>query len=141
LVVPPMSEVIAGSIFEGPKMKFMLFMIPGVYQSGEVAKDFAPPMEMIEKMSRFNEEMHKAGILLNLEGLQPPRNGARVTFAEGKAKVTDEIAAHGSVVGGFWMINVASREEALAWAQRVPAEADDCIEVRPVFEMDETPAR
>jgi hypothetical protein len=118
-------------------MKFMLFMIPQVYQSGEVADNFVPPVEMVEKMTRFNEELASAGVLLSLEGLHPPKKGARVSFVGGKPNLTEEIAAPGSVIGGFWMLDLASKNEAIAWARRVPAQDGDCIEVRQVFAMED----
>lgn len=121
-------------------MKFMLLMLPQVYQSGKVADGFVPPAEMVEKMTRFNEKLVSAGVLLSLEGLHPPKKGVRVAFASGEPSLTEDVAAPGSVVGGYWMLDVASEEEAIAWARRVPAQDGDCIEVRQVFAMEDMPA-
>ena len=91
-------------------------------------------------MMKYNEQLHKAGVLLALDGLHPPSTGARVTFSGGKAKVTDgPFTEAKEVVGGYWMIQVKSREEAIEWAKRCPG--DDCtIEVRQVQEMSDFPA-
>jgi hypothetical protein len=90
-------------------------------------------------MMKYNESLQKAGVLLALDGLHPPSMGARVTFAGGKAKVTDgPFAEAKEVLGGYWMIQVKSREEAVEWAKRCPG--DDCIvEVRQVQEMCDFP--
>lgn len=124
-------------------MRFMMLMIPAVYQ-GERGKkagaDFAPSAGDVEKMMRFNEELAKTGALISLDGLHPPTQGARVSFAGGKPRVTDGPAVETkNVLGGYWMINVKSKEEALAWAKRVPAAEGDAVEIRQVFEMEEFP--
>jgi len=119
-------------------------MIPKVYQGGEGEKagaDFTPSVVAIEKMMKYNEELAKAGALLALDGLQPPATAARVAFARGKAVVSDgPFAESKEVLGGYWMIRAGSREEAIAWARRVPAEDGDVIEVRQVFENEDFPA-
>jgi hypothetical protein len=91
-------------------------------------------------MMKYNEQLQKAGVLLALDGLHPPSVGARVTFAGGEAKVTDgPFTEAKEVVGGYWMIQVKSREEAIEWATRCPG--DDCtIEVRQVQELSDFPA-
>jgi hypothetical protein len=116
-------------------MRFMMFMYPGIEE-----KDWTPSAEAVEAMSRYNEELRKAGMLLSLDGLQPPREGGVVSFdAEGKATVTDgPFAEAKEVVGGYWLIQARSKEEALEWASRCPGE--NCrIEVRRVFEMEDFP--
>lgn len=91
---------------------------------------------------KFNEELTKAGVLVTLDGLHPVAKGARVSFKGGKAKVTDgPFIESKEVIGGFWMINVKSKEEAVSWAQRVPAAEGDVIELRQVFEMSDFPYR
>lgn len=126
-------------------MRFMLFMIPKVYQPAtapaERAKDgFTPPADAVEKMMKFNEELTKAGVLLGLDGLQPNSKGARVFFTGGKATVTDgPFIEAKEVVGGYWMLQVQSKEEAVGWARRCPAADGDVIEVRRVFEMSDFP--
>ncbi len=124
-------------------MRFMMLMIPEVYQgkAGQnVASDFAPGAEDMAKMNKYNEELARAGALIALDGLHPATTGARVSFAAGKPKVTDgPFTEAKEVLGGYWMINVKSRDEAIAWAKKVPAQDGDVIEVRQVFEMEEFP--
>lgn len=124
-------------------MRFMMLMIPGVYQGAagqKVAPDFAPDAEAVAAMMKYNEDLAKAGVLLSLDGLHPATNGARVTFQGGKATSTDgPFAEAKEVLGGYWIIKVNSKEEAVDWAKRVPAGEDDIIEVRQIFEMEEFP--
>lgn len=126
-------------------MRFMMFMIPKVYQPdtppGERAGEgFAPPADAVAKMMKFNEELTKAGALISLDGLQPGSKGARVAFAGGKPKVTDgPFTEAKEVIGGYWMIQVKSKEEAVGWARRCPAADGDVIEIRQVFEMSDFP--
>lgn len=120
-------------------MKFMMFMIPKVYQPGTPAEEqagegFAPPAEAIEAMMKFNEELAKAGALISLEGLHPPAKGARVSFKGGTPSVTDgPFTEAKEVIGGYWVIDVDSKEEAIEWAQKCPAAEGDVIEIRQVF--------
>lgn len=118
-------------------MRFMMLMIPQAYRT-DVPPDFVPDPAAVAEMEKFNEEMQKAGILLSLDGLQPPVNGARVSFVSGKPVVMDgPFTETKEVLGGYWMINVASREEAIAWAVRCPATKGDVIEIRKVFEPED----
>jgi hypothetical protein len=116
-------------------MRFMVMMIPDVYRR-PVPPDFFPPADAIAKMDRFNEELQKAGVLLALDGLRPPEQGARVSFdAAGKPKVTDgPFAETKEAIGGYWMLQVKSREEAIEWARRCPAQSGDILEIRQVFD-------
>jgi hypothetical protein len=122
-----------------------MMMIPRVYQPNTPAAEragegFAPPADAIEKMTKYNEELAKAGALLALDGLHPIARGARVSFGGGKAKVTDgPFIESKEVIGGFWIIQAKSKEEAIEWARRVPAEQGDVIEIRQVFEMSDFP--
>ncbi len=126
-------------------MRFMMFMIPDVYQpdaSGrqKVGTDFTPDAEQVSAMMKYNEELAKAGVLISLDGLHPVSSGARINFAGGKPRVTDgPFIESKEVIGGYWMIQVKSKEEAIDWARRCPAGKDDMIEVRQVFEMSEFP--
>lgn len=126
-------------------MRFVLFMIPRVYQPdtppGERAGEgFAPPREAVAQMMKFNEELTKAGVLLSLDGLQPLAKGARVAFSHGTPTVTDgPFAEAKEVVGGFWMIQTKSKAEAVEWVKRCPAADGDVIEIRQVFEMADFP--
>jgi hypothetical protein len=118
-------------------MRFMMIMIPEVY-SKPIAPDFIPDMEAVKKMGEYNEALQQAGVLLALDGLTPPTAGARVSFAGGKAKVTDgSLSQSREPIGGFWMIRVKSRDEAIEWAKRCPAGANDVIELRQVHEPED----
>ena len=100
-----------------------------------------PDAKAVEAMMKYNESLQKAGVLLSLDGLHPPSVGARVAFKGGKAKVTDgPFAEVKEVLGGYWMIQVKSREEAIAWASRCPAGDNETIEVRQVQEFGDFPA-
>jgi hypothetical protein len=120
----------------------MMLMIPGVYQPGQkVDPNFTPSAEAVAAMMKYNEELAKAGVLLSLDGLQPPAKGARVAFSGRKPTVTDgPFIESKEVLGGYWMINVKSKEEAVEWAKRCPAQNGDVIELRQVFEMSDFPA-
>ncbi len=121
----------------------MMLMIPAVYQGAQGKKagaDFTPPADAVERMMKYNEELAKAGALISLDGLHPPASGARVSFVRGKPHVTDGPSIETkNILGGYWVINVKSKEEALQWAKRVPAAEGDVIEIRQVFEMEEFP--
>jgi len=119
-------------------MRFMMLMIPGGYE--QAAPGTTPDAKGVEAMMRYNEQLEKAGVLLSLDGLHPPSAGARVSFAGGKPTVTDgPFAETKEVLGGYWMIDVKSRDEAIAWAKRCPAGDNEVIEIRQVFEMDDFP--
>jgi hypothetical protein len=116
-------------------MRFMMFMYPQISE-----EEWHPSAEAVAAMSRYNEELRKAGMLLSLDGLQPPAEGGSVSFdGEGKETVTDgPFTEAKEVVGGYWLIQARSKEEALEWASRCPGE--NCrIEVRRVFEMEDFP--
>ncbi|HEX4581869.1 MAG TPA: YciI family protein [Acidobacteriaceae bacterium] len=120
-------------------MRFMMLMIPKGYE--QAAAGTTPDAKAIERMGKYNEELQKAGVLVALEGLHPPSMGARVSFAGGKPKVTDGPFTEATeVLGGFWMIRVKSKEEAIQWASRCPASANETIEIRQVMEMTDFPA-
>jgi hypothetical protein len=117
----------------------MMLVIPKGY--GRAAADFSPPADLVAKMTKYNESLTKAGVLLELDGLQPPAGGARVRFTDGKATVTDgPFTEAKEVLGGYWMIQVKSRAEAIEWAKRAPMEDGDIIEVRQVQELSDFPA-
>lgn len=119
-------------------MRFMMLMIPGGYETA--APDTMPSADAVAAMMKYNEELHAAGILLSLEGLHPPSSGARVSFKGGKPLVTDgPFAEVKEVLGGYWMIDVPSRADAIAWASRCPASANEVIEIRQVQEMSDFP--
>ena len=118
-------------------MRFMMIMFPKEYTNAKAG--WVPDLKSMEAMGKYNEELGKAGVLLALDGLRPPGDGASVSFREGEATVTDgPFAEAKEVVGGYWVIQARSTEEAVEWAKRCPGR--DCrIEVRPVFEMEDFP--
>jgi hypothetical protein len=116
-------------------MRFMMFMIPNVKE-----EDWMPSAEAVAAMSKYNESLTKAGVLLSLDGLQPPVKGARISFSGGKPRTIDgPFTEAKEVIGGYWMIQVKSKAEAVEWASRCPAADGDVIEVRQVFEMSDFP--
>ena len=115
-------------------MRFMMLMIPKGYETA--APGTVPDAKAVSAMMKYNEELQKAGVLVALDGLHPPSMGARVSFAGGKPKVTDgPFAEAKEVLGGYWMIQVKSREEAIEWAKRCPGSDNEMIEIRQVQEM------
>jgi hypothetical protein len=119
-------------------MRFMMLMIPKGYESA--APDAMPTAEAVAAMMKYNESLKKAGVLLALDGLHPPSTGARVTFPDGKPQVTDgPFSEVKEVLGGYWMIQVRSREEAIEWAKRCPASPNEIIEIRQVQELADFP--
>ena len=119
-------------------MRFMMLVIPKAYE--KAGADFVPPVDLIAKMTKYNESLSKAGVVLAIDGLHPPAKGARVRFGGGKPKVVDgPFTESKELVGGFWMIQVKSKEEAVEWAKRAPMLDGDIIEVRQVQELSEFP--
>lgn len=120
-------------------MRFMMLMIPKGYETaapGTVPED----VKRVGDMMKYNEDLQKAGVLLALDGLHPPSMGARVSFPGGKPKVTDgPFTEAKEVVGGYWMIQVKSKEEAIEWAKRCPATENEVIEIRQVQELSDFP--
>jgi hypothetical protein len=115
-------------------MRFMMLMIPKGYENAK--PDATPDPQAVAAMMKYNESLQQAGVLLALDGLHPPSSGARVSFSGGKPTVTDgPFAEAKEVVGGYWMIQVKSREEAIEWAKRCPASDNEVIELRRVQEM------
>ena len=119
-------------------MRFMMLMIPKGYENA--APGTTPDAKAVEAMMKYNESLQKAGVLLALDGLHPPSTGARISFSGGKPMVTDgPFAEAKEVLGGYWMIQVKSKQEAIEWAKRCPASDNEVIEVRQVFEMSDFP--
>jgi hypothetical protein len=120
------------------QMRFMMIVMPGGYESA--APDAVPGAEAVAKMQEYNQSLQKAGVLLALDGLFPPSTGARISYADGKATVTDgPFAESKEVFGGYWIIQARSREEAIEWAKRAPMSNNEIIEVRRIFEMGDFP--
>jgi len=119
-------------------MRFMMLMIPQGYE--KAAPGTLPDAKAVAAMMKYNESLQKAGVLLALDGLHPPSMGARVSFPGGKPKVTDgPFPEAKEVIGGYWMIQVKSKEEAIEWARRCPGSANEVIEIRQVQEMSDFP--
>jgi hypothetical protein len=121
-------------------MRFMMLMIPKDYATAPPGT--LPDWKSMDKMGKYNETLGKAGVLLSLDGLHPPSTGgARISFTAGKPKVTDgPFAEAKEAIGGFWLLQVKSREEAIEWASRCPASDNEVIEVRQMFEFTDFPA-
>jgi hypothetical protein len=123
---------------EDHSMRFMMLMIPLGYETAPPDVKLDP--ERMKAMMEYNKALKEAGVLITLDGLHPPSMGARVSFASGKPVVTDgPFAESKEVLGGYWMINVKSRDEAIAWASRCPASSNEVIEIRQVHEMSDFP--
>ena len=118
-------------------MKFMMI----VKASKESEAGIMPSEGLLSAMGKYNEELMKAGVLLDLAGLQPSSKGARIKFSGGKRTVIDgPFAETKELIAGYWIIQVKSREEAMEWAKRVPAPQEDQegeIEIRQFFELDD----
>jgi hypothetical protein len=101
-----------------------------------------PSEELLSAMGKYNEELMKAGALIDLTGLHPSSKGARIKFSGGKRTVIDgPFAETKELIGGYWIIQVKSKEEAIEWAKRAPAPhgegQESEIEIRQLFEMDD----
>jgi hypothetical protein len=120
-------------------MRFMMLMIPKGYEKAKPGA--TPDAAAVAAMMKYNESLQEAGVLLALDGLHPPSAGSRVSFSGGKPTVTDgPFTETKEALGGYWMIQVKSKQEAVEWASRCPASDSDVIEVRQVFEMSDFPA-
>jgi hypothetical protein len=120
-------------------MRFMMLMIPLGYETAPPDVKLDP--ERMAAMMKYNQALKDAGVLITLDGLHPPSVGARVSFAGGKPVVTDgPFTEAKEVLGGYWMIDVKSREEAIGWAKRCPASGNEIIEIRQVQELSDFPA-
>jgi hypothetical protein len=119
-------------------MRFMMLMIPGGYDTA--APDVRPEADAVEAMMAFNKKLKDAGVLISLDGLHPPASGARVTYKGGKPLVTDgPFGETKEVLGGYWIIDVNSRDEAIEWARQVHGGENETVEVRQIFEMSDFP--
>ena len=114
-------------------MRFMMMAI------AEACESAVPDVVPVAKMTEYNKALQKAGVLLALDGLFPPSTGARISYTDGKSTVTDgPFAEAKEAIGGYWIIQVRSREEAIEWARRAPMSDNEVIEVRRIHEMPET---
>ncbi|MET0706310.1 MAG: YciI family protein [Tardiphaga sp.] len=111
-------------------MRFMVI----VKASADTEAGVMPSTEMLTAMGNFNEEMATAGVMQAGEGLHPTSKGVRIKFAGGDPVVTDgPFAVTNDLVAGFWLIEVASKDEAIAWMRRAPFDDGAEIEIRQVF--------
>src|SRR5262245_57507050 len=119
-------------------MRFMMLMIAKGYENAPPGA--VPDAAAVAAMAKYNESLSKAGVLLALDGLHPPSMGARVSFSRGKPTVTDgPFPEAKEVLGGYWMIQVTSKQEAIDWALRCPASDNEMVEIRQVQEMADFP--
>jgi hypothetical protein len=99
-----------------------------------------PSEQLLRDMGNFNDELVKAGVMLAGEGLQPSARGARVRFDGGQVSVEEGPFSTDGLIAGFWIWNVKSKDEAIAWVRRVPmpmVSGKAEIEIRQVFEMED----
>ena len=124
-------------------MRFMIFIIPAVRHGEErngAGRGFIRPADAAKKIMKFNEALAKAGHLISLDALHPIDKGVRVSFDNGEQTVTDgRFINSKEAVGGYWMTNFSSKEEAIEWAKRIPALDGDTIEIRQVFDPEDFP--
>lgn len=118
-------------------MKFMVIVRPGNpegYEQGAM-----PSQELLSAMGKFNEELVNAGVMLGGEGLMPTGAGAKLEYNEqGVSNFTEgPFTESTEIIGGFWMWNVESRDEAIEWARRAPMESGATLELRQVFELED----
>jgi hypothetical protein len=116
-------------------MRFLAMVKPpaAAYEAGMM-----PSAELVEKMGTFNAELAKAGALLAAEGLHPTSKGALITFADGEATVTDgPFVETKELVGGFWLLQVRSKDEAIEWLRRCPFEGNEQVELRQIHDAED----
>jgi hypothetical protein len=119
-------------------MRFLMLAIPEGFE--QLNADFVPAAEGMAAMTRYNESLREAGVLLSVEGLRPAAGGARVRLRGGEAQVSrGPFPATRETVAGYWMIQVGSQDEAIAWASRCPMPDNAVIEIRQVFETEDFP--
>ncbi len=115
-------------------MRFMV-MVPA---NKESEAGVLPDKAILTQMGKFNEEMVKAGVMLAGEGLHPTSKGARIKFSGGKTTVIDgPFTESKELIAGFWLIQVKSRDEAIAWMRRAPFGEGVVLEIRQVFETED----
>ena len=122
-------------------MRFMMFMLPDMPGQADPESPQLPTADAAVTMGKYNDELTKAGVLLSLDGLHPQWEGTRVAFSGGKRTVIDgPFTEAKEAIGGYWLIQVKSKEEAIEWAKRVPTvDGDFTIEVRQVFDIEDFP--
>lgn len=115
-------------------MRFMVF-VPG---NAESEAGVMPSTDLIAEMTKYNEELAKAGVMLAGEGLHPTSKGAKVRFEGDKRTVIDgPFTEAKELVAGFWIIQAKSKEEAIEWVKRAPFGGGVEIEIRQIFEAED----
>lgn len=119
-------------------MRFMII----VKATADSEAGIMPPESLFAEMAAYHEQLAKAGVLLDANGLQPTSKGWRVRYAEGKRSIVDgPFAESKELIAGYTLIQVRSREEALEWSRRFPAphgkDVTAEIEVRPLYELED----
>ena len=119
-------------------MRFMMI----IYPNEQAEAGVMPTAQEVSAMMVFNKELIDSGKLLSADGLHPSSRGARVRFKDGKPTVTDgPFTQTREVLGGYWIIQVDSKEEAIEWAKRVPLMDDQSfLELRQIFDPEDFPA-
>jgi hypothetical protein len=133
----PWTMVFGGALFRRkPAMRFMMLMIPKGYETA--APGTQPEAAAVERMMKYNEQLQQAGVLLSLDGLHPPSVGARVTFSDGQARVIQApFPGVSEVLGGYWLLELGSLDEAIEWAKCCPAGDNETVEVRKVMTFED----
>jgi hypothetical protein len=128
-------------------MRFLVFMIPAVYQpknskqqNPDFSEDPKRTAKLMSAMGKFNDEVQKATTVHSVDGLAPIAKGARIAYAGGKPVVTDGPAVDSKeVVGGYWLVEAKTKQQVVDLWKRCPAEEGDVIEIRQVAEMSDFP--
>jgi hypothetical protein len=116
-------------------MRFMLI----VKASKESEEGQLPGPEILSEMNKFNEQLEKSGVLIDLNGLHPTSEAVRIDFDGSKRTITDgPFSETKELIAGYWLIKANSRQEAVDWALRTPFQGGQ-VEIRQVFELDEFP--
>jgi hypothetical protein len=116
-------------------MRFLVLVKPppAAYEA-----DMMPRPELVAKMGAFNADLAKAGVLLAAEGLHPSSKGTRISYAGGKPTVMDgPFVETKELIGGFWVLQVKSKEEAIEWLRRCPFEGDEVVELRQIHDAED----
>ena len=117
-------------------MRFIMFMLPNITAE---SWEQGPDAEAAAAMGEFNQALLDSGALKAADGFHPPAAGARVSRSGDGITVGEVPMTAGQTVGGYWIIDVASKDEAVAWASRCPLNEGDAIEVRRIYEMSDFP--
>lgn len=121
-------------------MRFIITAQSGADRTDEPSPEF--DAELFKAYMRFNEEMHQAGVLVASEGLNPAAKGARIAVSKGRRYIVDgPFTESKELVGGFYIVEVESLDEAVQWALRAPSGwgTDDILDIRPLTNVGDLP--